>query len=300
MSWNWDRLRVFFEVVECGTFTAAAKRFQLSQPAVSRQISTLEAELGITLFHRDYKGLVLTEIGEEVFKTSACLKAEVDLMESRITNNKETPVGPLRLTTSVAFGAAWLSPLMGLFHEEYPEIKISLLLSDQHEMSLSTREADVAIRFAAQTKPCLIQKKLMALRYRLYASNEYLDTRGIPKSVLDLLEHDVVVYGSDVPAPVSNINWLLELIRAEKKDFQPILSVANVHGIFHAVRGGVGIGALPKYLVDQDSNLTEIMPDYIGPTIDVYLVYLEEMRNAKRLNVLRDFLVEHSNASKLN
>ena len=300
MSWNWDRLRVFFEVVECGTFTAAAKRLQLSQPAVSRQISTLEAELGITLFHRDYKGLVLTELGEEVFKTSACLKAEVDLMESRIANNQEAPVGPLRLTTSVAFGAAWLSPLMGLFHEKYPDIKISLLLSDQTEMSLSTREADVAIRFAAQTKPCLIEKKLMPLRYRLYASNDYLDARGVPKNVLDLLEHDIVVYGSDVPAPVSNINWLLELIRSENKEFQPILSVGNVHGILHAIRGGVGIGALPKYLIDQDSNLTEVMPDCVGPTIDVYLVYLEEMRNAKRLNVLRDFLVEHSNASKLN
>ena len=299
MSWSWDRLRVFFEVVESGTFTAAAKRLQLSQPAVSRQISTLEGELGVTLFHRDYKGLVLTEIGEEVFKTSACLKAEVDIMESRIANNQQTPVGPLRLTTSVAFGAAWLSPLMGSFHEEYPDIKISLLLSDQHEMDLSTREADVAIRFAPQTKPCLIQKKLMELRYRLYASQTYLESRGVPTSVSDLLEHDVVVYGSEVPAPVNDINWLLDLIRGQRPDYEPTLSVASVHGILHAIRSGVGIGALPKYLVDQESSLSEILPDCIGPTIDVYFVYLEEMRNAKRLNVLRDFLVEHSSRSRL-
>ncbi|MBL10145.1 MAG: LysR family transcriptional regulator [Acidiferrobacteraceae bacterium] len=300
MSWNWDRLRVFFEVVECGTFTAAAKRLKLSQPAVSRQISTLEQELGITLFHRDYKGLVLTEIGEEVFKTSACLKAEVDLMESRIANNQDTPVGPLRLTTSVAFGAAWLSPLMGDFHQEYPDVKISLLLSDQHEMSLSTREADVAIRFAPQTKPCLIQKKLMELRYHLYASDSYLKNRGTPNTIEDLYSHDIVVYGNDVPAPVSNINWLLEMIRKNQPKFEPALSVANVHGILHAIQSGVGVGALPKYLVGDDHNLVEVLPDISGPQIEVYFVYLEEMRNAKRLNVLRDFLVKHASQNKLN
>tara|TARA_B100000029_G_scaffold422629_1_gene429429 strand:+ start:2443 stop:3345 length:903 start_codon:yes stop_codon:yes gene_type:complete len=299
MSWNWDRLRVFFEVVECGTFTAAAKRLKLSQPAVSRQISTLEEELGVVLFHRDYKGLVLTEIGEEVFKTSACLKAEVDIMESRIANNQDAPVGPLRLTTSVAFGAAWLSPLMGSFHQEFPDVKISLLLSDHHEMNLSTREADVAIRFAPQTKPCLIQKKLMDLRYNLYASQSYLDRNGTPKTITDLKDHDIIVYGSDVPAPVTNINWILELIRKDHAKFEPALSVANVHGIHHAIRSGAGIGALPNYLIDDDDNLIEVMPKCSGPEIEVYFVYLEEMRNAKRLNVLRDFLVKHAEPNKL-
>jgi len=300
MTWNWDRLRIFFDVVEAGTFTAAARRLQLSQPAVSRQISTLESALGVTLFHRHYKGLVLTEIGEEVLKTAACLKAEVDMMESRIVNNQSTPMGPLRLTTSVAFGAAWLSPLMGLFHGNYPDIKISLLLSDHHEMSLTTREADVAIRFATQTKPCLIQKKLMELRYHLYASASYVKSRGTPTTLKEFLDHDIVVYGSEVPAPVSNINWLLELVRTEKPGYEPALTVANVHGILHAIRSGAGIGALPRYLADSDSDLIEVMPECVGPTIGVYFVYLEEMRNAKRLNVLRDFLVEHANASQLS
>ena len=98
-----------------------------------------------------------------------------------------------------------------------------------------------------------------------------------------------------MPAPVSQINWLLERIRETDRTYEAALSVANVHGILQAVRSSVGIGALPRYLVDQDSGLVEILPDCVGPTINVYFVYLEEMRDAKRLNVLRDFLVEHAN-----
>ena len=290
---------MFHEVAEAGSFTAAARHLQLSQPAVSRQISTLENELNTILFHRDHKGLILTEIGEDVFKTAAWLKAELDMMESRIVNTQEQAVGPLRLTTTVAFGAAWLSPLMGLFHETYPEIKVSLLLSDQHEMKLSTREADVAIRFAPQTKACLIQKKLMELRYHLYASRDYLSASGTPRTIKDLLGHEIVVYGNDMPAPVSHINWLLELIRQHDRGYEAALSVANVHGILQAVRSGVGIGALPRYLAEQDTRLVKILPECVGPTIDVYLVYLEEMRNAKRLSVFREFLVDHANKSKL-
>ncbi len=294
MNWNWDRLRVFREVAEVGSFTGAAKQLQLSQPAVSRQISTLEQELRIILFHRDNKGLVLTEIGEEVYRTAVSLKGQLDIMESRILSRQETPAGSLRLTTSVAFGSSWLSPLMGLFHEQFPEIKISLLLSDQAEMSLSSRDADVAIRFAPQTKPSLIQKKLLDFHYHLYASEEYLKDKSTPQGVLDLADHKIVVYGSDMPAPVENINWHLDLVRDHAPHYEPALSVASVHGILQAVRSGAGIGALPKYMVDQNSGLVEVLSEIKGPTISVYFVYLEEMRNTKRVEVLREFLVEHA------
>jgi len=300
MNWNWDRLRVFREVAEVGSFTAAAKQLQLSQPAVSRQISTLEQELKIILFHRDNKGLVLTDIGEEVYRTAVTLKGHLDVMESRILNRQDAPAGSLRLTTSVGFGASWLSPLMGLFHEQYPEIKISLLLSDQADMSLSSRDADVAIRFAPQTKASLIQKKLLELRYHLYASEDYINEKGLPASVDGLSEHEIVVYGNDMPAPVNDINWLLELVREGNPGYEPALSVASVHGILQAVRSGVGIGALPRYLVDETAGLVEVLPDIIGPKIYVYFVYLEEMRNAKRVEVLRDFLVKHASASELD
>jgi DNA-binding transcriptional LysR family regulator len=300
---DWNQLRVFATVATIGSFTGAGKIVNLSQSAVSRQIGALEADLGVMLFRRHASGIILTEPGLELQKAvqemSSCLAMALGV----INEYQETPEGALRITTSTTFGSAWLSARMKRFLTEYPDISVSLLLVDNYELDLSLGEADVAIRFDSQTQQNLVQRKFMAIRYHVFGSHDYLKEHGTPKSVGDLDRHKIIVYGDDVPAPVSEINWLLSAGRAEGDPRVPALSVNSVYGIYRAVRSGLGIAALPYYLAenswlesDETSNLQEVLPDLEGPTFDTYFVYPEELRHSKRIKVLRDFLLSEVDA----
>jgi DNA-binding transcriptional LysR family regulator len=295
---DWNQLRVFATVANIGSFTGAGKIVNLSQSAVSRQIGSLETDLGVMLFRRHASGIVLTEPGIELQKAVQEMSSRLAMTLGVINEYQETPEGPLRITTSTTFGSAWLSARMKRFLTEYPNISVSLLLVDNCELDLSSGEADVAIRFDAQTQQSLVQRKFMAIRYHVFGSQDYLKEHGTPTSVDDLDHHKIIVYGDDVPAPVSEINWLLSAGRVVGDPRNPALSVNSVYGIYRAVRSGLGIAALPYYLAenswldsDETSNLQEVLPDLEGPTFDTYFVYPEELRQSKRIKVLRDFLL---------
>lgn len=287
---DWDKLRVFYAVAEAGSFTHAGESLNLSQSAVSRQISALEASLKVPLFHRHARGLILTEQGELLFKTTREVFAKLATTQALLTESTDRPKGPLKITTTVAFGSIWLTPRMKEFLDLYPDISASLLLNEG-EVDLNMREADVAIRLHAPHQPDLVQRRLMTMHLHVYASAEYLKDHPMPKTPEDLAEHLMIVYGEDTRPPVTNINWLLELIRS--RDLHPrILKVNNIYAMYRAVQTGVGIATLPDYAVRQySSNLVRILPELEGPAFDAFFVYPEELRHSKRIAVFRDFLV---------
>ena len=287
---DWDKLRVFHAVAEAGSFTHAGERLTLSQSAVSRQISTLEDSLRVKRFHRHARGLKLTEQGEHLFETAHEVFAKLAMAEAHIADVKEKPQGTLRITTTVAFGSIWLTPRIKEFVELYPDIEVSLVLADT-ELDLSMREADAAIRMMPPTQPDLIQRHLMTMNYRIYAAPEYLKARGIPKTARDLDQHSIVVYGEDASPPVGDFNMLLEVGIKSGPPREPVLRVNSIYGIYRAVQGGLGIAALPEYMSHEGRNLVEVLPEIPGSSLDVYFVYPEEVRNAERIVVLRDFLV---------
>ena len=287
---DWDKLRIFHAVTEAGSFTHAGERLNLSQSAVSRQISTLEASLKVSLFHRHARGLKPTEQGELLYRTAHDVFAKLAMAEAKITDSKERPTGPLKITSTVAFGSVWLTSRIKKFVNLYPEIDVSVVLADT-ELDLSMREADAAIRMEPPRQPDLIQKHLFNLRYHVFAAPEYLEERGIPQTPQDLDDHDLIVYGDDARPPVVNLNWLLEAGTKDNVKRRPILQVNSIYGIFRAVQSGLGIGALPDYMSREVSNLVELLPELRGPSIDAYFVYPEELRKSKRIVVLRDFLV---------
>jgi len=287
---DWDKLRVFHAVAEAGSFTHAGVTLNLSQSAVSRQISSLEDSLEVKLFYRHARGLKLTEQGENLFATAHEVFAKLAMAEARITDIREKPQGPLKITTTVAFGSIWLTPRIKEFVTLYPDIEVSLVLADT-ELDLSMREADAAIRMMPPSQPDLIQRHLMTMNYRVYAAPEYLKARGMPKTVDDLDDHSIIVYGEDATPPVGNLNWLLEAGIKSGPRREPVLRVNSIYGIYRAVQSGLGIAALPEYMSREGHNLVEILPEIRGPSLDVFFVYPEELRKAARIGVLRDFLV---------
>jgi DNA-binding transcriptional LysR family regulator len=293
---DWDKLRIFHAVAEAGSFTHAGETLNLSQSAVSRQIANLEDSLHIALFHRHARGLKLTEQGEDLFSTAHDVFAQLAMAEARITENRERPEGPLMINTTVAFGSVWLTSRINTFVDRYPDIEVSLVLAN-NELDLSMREADAAIRMTAPTQPDLIQRHLMTMNYNVFASPGYLKKWGMPKKAEDLDAHRLIVYGEDARPPVENLNWLLTEGTPKGVVRKPALQVSNIYGIFRAVQSGVGIAALPDYMNREVGNLIEVLPELRGPSVEVYFVYPEELRESKRIVVLRDFLLKEIKAS---
>jgi DNA-binding transcriptional LysR family regulator len=124
---DWDKLKVFHVVADAGSFTHAGETLGLSQSAVSRQISALEQELKVPLFHRHARGLILTEQGELLFRTAHDVFMKLETVRTMLADSKEKPNGELRITTAVGLGSYWLSSRIGEFLDLYPGIRIQLL-----------------------------------------------------------------------------------------------------------------------------------------------------------------------------
>jgi DNA-binding transcriptional LysR family regulator len=287
---DWDKLRIFHAVAEAGSFTHAGESLNLSQSAVSRQISALEESLNVSLFHRHARGLILTEQGELLYRTAHEVFAKLAMAEAQLSESKDRPKGQLKVTTTVALGSTWLTPRMGEFLDVYPDVTVDLLLDDR-ELDLSMREADVAIRMAPPRQPELIQRHLMTVHLNIYAAPTYIKRYGLPKTVEELDNHKVIVYGEATRPPVPDTNILMRLGVKGDERRRPSLTVNNVYAIQRAAEAGLGLAALPEFMVQGSSNLVRVLPEVEGPRIDAYFVYPEELRNSKRIQVFRDFLL---------
>lgn len=291
MAMDWDKLRIFHAVADAGSFTHAGETLHLSQSAVSRQISSLEESLGCRLFHRHARGLIPTEQGELLYRTVHDVFAKLTMVEARLTDSQERPQGPLKIATTVGLGSLWLTPRITEFIEMYPDIEVTLITTDE-ELDVSMREADCAIRLTPPTQPDLIQRRLALVHTHVFASPEYLQSRGMPEKVRDLANHDLIVFGEDQAMPAPNINWLLNAVRdATNEEPHKVLTLNNLYGMFRAVEAGVGVAGLPDFLAREAKNLVRILPELEGPGNDAYFVYPEEMRSSQRIAVFRDFLL---------
>ncbi len=286
---DWDKLRVFHAVAEAGSFTHAGDTLNLSQSAVSRQISALEEALAVPLFHRHARGLILTEQGESLNRTVREVFAKLAMTEALLTESKEKPAGRLKITTTVGFGASWLAPRLHSFLNAYPDVSVALLLDDG-DLDLAMREADVAIRMHPPKQPDLVQRHLIAMQWNVVASRAYLDKHGTPATAEALDDHKIILFG-DYHPPVADMNWLAEVGRKVGSPRRPLLEVNSLAAMTLAIQSGLGIGAVPDYMVREAEGLVRILPEIKAPKVDVFFVYPEELRNSKRVSVFRDFLL---------
>ncbi|MBL8835939.1 MAG: LysR family transcriptional regulator [Alphaproteobacteria bacterium] len=287
---DWDKLRIFHAVAEAGSFTHAGDTLNLSQSAVSRQISALEDSLKTPLFHRHARGLILTEQGELLHRTVREVFAKLATAESQIGESTQRPSGLLRVTTPVTFGSVWLTPRLKDFVDQHPDIQVNLLVDDA-ELDLSMREADCAVRMQPPRQADLIQRHLFTIHVHVFAAPAYLKRHGTPRSSADLDKHRIIVYGADPHPPFPGVNWLLEAGTEPGRRREPALMVNNVYAILRAVENGIGIAAFPDYMVQESDRITQVLPELEGPSYESYFVYPEELRNSKRIAVFRDFLI---------
>ncbi len=290
---DWDKLRIFKAVTEAGSFTHAGDNLKLSQSSISRQISGLEKELGILLFHRHARGLVLTEQGEILYNTTSDVFDRLQKVQIHLSDSKILAAGPLKLTTVAFIASTWLIPQMSAFRALYPGIQFTMLLDDRI-YDLARREADVAIRMHRAQNRDLIERHMTSIGFSLCASQDYLAQYGTPKKPQDLKRdnHTMIAYPQNTHTPFPSPNWAYHELGVNISNNPNVLLINSMHARHEAVSTGSAISILPKYLIKKTPHIVEIFPDLEIPSVDMYFVYPQERRNSERITVFRDYLFE--------
>lgn len=289
---DWDKLRIFYAVADAGSFTAAGEALHLSQPAVSRQISALEEGLGVKLFHRHARGLLLTEQGEILKKTAQDISSKLSLIEEELADTRERPKGPLVITVSDFIGSTWLVPKLKEFRVQHPDIQLTIIFEDRI-LNLGMREADAAIRLHPPKEADLIQRHLKNIHFHICASKDYLLQNGKPETVEDLKNHCLIAFPENANAPFYEPNWLFKIADVSFEKNYNLLMMNSMYAIYQAILSGAGIAILPDYLVKARDDIEIVLPDLKRPSVDMFFVYAEERRNSKRIAIFRDFLLKN-------
>jgi len=294
---DWDKLKIFHAVAEAGSFTSATVILNISQSAISRQIQSLEEDLKVKLFERHARGLTLTQNGEYVYKTAHEVISKIKEIETSLGDQKNKPTGKLTITTVRSFGTHWLTPRIQEFMNLNPEIEVELIFDDK-ELDLSTRQADIGIFMRRPKQLNYIQRKLVDINYHIYGSTKYLEKYGIPKTINDLTKHRFISFGKGAPSPVFNPDWALKLGSKDNNKIKPVMKVNSVMGLLLAVESGVGLAALPDYLVSQSNNVAKVLPKSEGPITEAHFVYPQSLKNIARVQAFKNFLYSKLSETK--
>ena len=287
---DWDKLKIFHAVTQAGSFTKASDILNLSQSAISRQIQSLEYELKTSLFERHARGLVLTDSGHKLYSTANEVISKIKEVETDFTEQKHKPSGKLVVTTVVGFGGIWLTPRIKEFRDKNPDIEVELIVTNE-ELDLSTREADVAIWMRAPKQKNYIQKKIIDINYHIYGSSKYCEEHGLPRTLYDLDKHNLITYGKGSPSPLSEKEWILKVGSKDKHKRKSVMKVNNIYSLLLAVESGVGLAALPDYMVANKPGLVKVLGDHSGPKYEAHFVYPQSLKNVARVRTFRDFIL---------
>lgn len=288
---DWDKLRIFRIVAGAGSFTEAGDALNLSQSSVSRQIAALEHHLGATLFHRHARGLILTEQGEILRKTADEMFQNLHVTEGKLQDTSRLPEGPLVITISEFIGSTWLVPRLKKFREQYPQIQLTVLLDDR-VLNIGMREADAAIRLHKPRDPELIQRKLTSVNFHICGSKDYFAKHGTPKNAQELKDHSLIGFPENIISPLPQPNWLFDVAGVDIEKDNNIMMMTSMYAVHKAAQAGVGLAVLPDYLIKTKESLVGILDDLRQPSADMYFTYAQERKNARKINVFRDFLID--------
>lgn len=281
---NWDDFRYFLAAYESGSLSAAAKLLQSNQPTVGRHIDDLEAALGLKLFQRHKQGLTLTQEGAWVLEQSQLMHSGVQTIRRMIDGDYQQLQGSVRLALPEGLCNEILIPRLASFYQQYPNLRLILNVSSR-TANLTRGEADIAIRLFRPKETDLVVRLLTRMEMGLYASQDYLHTRGHPEVVADLSQHRVICYGDEL-ADLPENKWLLDHVDANNR----VLHSDSTTTRLRATDCGLGISIQPHILANTHQSLIQILKDVSLPAHEIWITYHGDLRHILRIRVAVDFL----------
>ena len=288
---DWEKIKTFYYVSKLGSFTKTSEFLHLSQPALSRQISSMERILGRPLFTRQSRGLQLTRKGEELFSYAEEMFFGIveftHKTHAEMATNKKRKI---RIAATHADATYILNDLILDYNQDHPELVFEVI-SDDHLIDIILNDVDIAIRPFDPYAKGVQQEVLFTLEKKLYASSEYLAKYGEPQSVEDLKNHHIIAHAHPEEHPYSNVSWILTLGLPKGKLHDSIYSSTSIECLFQAAKKGIGIiGGYEKMSILKNALLKNILPDVIYTEKIGYFIYPDYLKDDKDIIDIKNYL----------
>lgn len=274
---DWEDLRHFLAVAQAGTLSGAARHLKVDHATVSRRIKALESALQVELVERLPKSYRLTPIGERVIACATQIEESAFAIERAVRAEQSPLVGRVTVSAPPVLAANFFSKLVAQFRRQHPDIQLSIA-SQTHPVSLSRREADIAVRLFRPTEPANVTRKLGVMPFGLYADRSYA-YRHLP-AMWEFIAYDAQF------ADTSHQRWLLRVA-----DSRPIVcEVSDITSQHVAARTGVGVAGLPCFIGDSDPDLQRLPFDGEVFAREIWLVVHSELKRSPPIRAVADFI----------
>ncbi len=285
---DWNDLKAFLAVAREGSTLGASRSMGVNQTTVSRRIEALEHALGVKLFERGQSGSRLTESGQALIAEAESVERAAIRFGHLAASQLRGVTGAVRLTTNELVASAMVIPALVAFHKVHPDLRVDLVITDR-TLDLENGEADLAIR-TAQSLPAsdLVVRKICDHRMGLYCSRGYASLHGVPATLADLKDHDLIdmaMETGEIPAA--------SLMMRYSGGKEPVTRSNSMGGLVHMVKAGMGIGALPCTIGDVDRDLIRCSDAIEESRASSWIVTRRELKDTPRVRAFIDFMAPY-------
>jgi len=290
---NLTDIAIFVQVVDSGSFTAAAERLELSKSVVSKYITRLENKLGVRLLNRTTRRLSLTEAGRIFYSRSLRGLQQIEEAENEVLCLQDAPRGTLRLNTPMSFGILHIAPQLADFLALYPELSVDMNLDDR-KVDLVEEGFDLAVRISDLPDSSLVARRLGPCRHVVCATPDYLQRYGIPRTPEDLRKHNTITYRYQE----SPNEW--HFLSPEKEGYVSVpvsgsIQMNNSLALRETLLQGVGITLTPTFVVGPDiraGRLQPVLSNYHTAELSIYIIYPQRRHLSPKVRAFIDFMAE--------
>jgi len=283
---SWDVYRSFAAVLREGSLSAAARALGMTQPSIGRHIAALESALGGELFVRSHRGLSPTDRALALRPHAEALLAAAAALRRIGSGEPGVAAGIVRISASQAVGVMHLPPILAKLRQTQPKLTIELALSDEVD-DLLQRRADIAVRMFAPVQQALVAKRVGDVRLGFHAHRDYLQRKGVPAKLTDLLRHDLIGFDVETPFIRSAMRHLPGIDRS-----QFALLVDNDAAQFAAIEAGFGIGICQTAVAARDQALVRVLAGALDLPLPIWIVMHEDLGRSIRHRLVFDTLAE--------
>jgi len=285
-------MQFFSTLARAGSFSAAARKLEVTTPAISKRLAQLEARLGVLLMNRSTRRISLTQEGEIYLTNARRILAEIDDMEQLVASSMAAPKGLLRVNATLGFGRSHVGPLISRFAKANPEVQVQLQLTVDPP-PLSEDAFDVCVRFGEPPDARVIARHLAPNRRLLCASPAYLAKHGTPKVPHDLTRHNCI--GIRQGEEAYGLWRLTSGRRSEAVKVRGALSTSDGEIAVNWALEGHGILMRAEWDIERylrSGRLVRVLENYNTPPADLYAAYPQRHQGAARVRAFVDFLVD--------